>query len=289
MKGRWVARRVRRYVEESDCVILLGTFMTDINLGIYTAHLDPSKCIYVTSEKLRIHHHHFHDVLLSDFVKRLAKSDIKAPRQAIPAGTVAGCRAVRLQAGSESHDEAALPADQRSARREYRRRLRRGRLAVCRRRPHDPRPYRIYCPRLLRHDGFRRSRGDRRASGQFQTAADRAGGRRRLSDDGDGTVDGRRATDSIPSCSSSTTRATPPNGSCRTARSTTFPTGIITGCPSLLGGGRGFEIRTEGELDQSLKAAFQNKDTFSLLNIHLDPFDISPALDRLTRRLAKKI
>ena len=72
---------VRRYVEESDCVILLGTFMTDINLGIFTAKLDPAKCIYVTSEKLRIQHHHFHDVLLSDFVKRLAKTELKTSRK----------------------------------------------------------------------------------------------------------------------------------------------------------------------------------------------------------------
>ena len=43
---------VTRFVEESDCVILLGAFMTDINLGIYTAHLDPAKCIYATSETL---------------------------------------------------------------------------------------------------------------------------------------------------------------------------------------------------------------------------------------------
>ena len=41
---------MRRYVEESDCVILLGAFMTDINLGIYTAKLDPNRCIYATSE-----------------------------------------------------------------------------------------------------------------------------------------------------------------------------------------------------------------------------------------------
>ena len=33
---------VRQYVEGSDCVILLGAFMTDINLGIYTARLDPA-------------------------------------------------------------------------------------------------------------------------------------------------------------------------------------------------------------------------------------------------------
>src|SRR6266404_9992830 len=43
---------VRRYVETSDCVILLGAFMTDINLGIYTARLDPARSIYATSEKL---------------------------------------------------------------------------------------------------------------------------------------------------------------------------------------------------------------------------------------------
>ena len=32
---------VTRFVEESDCVILLGEFMTDINMGIFTANLDP--------------------------------------------------------------------------------------------------------------------------------------------------------------------------------------------------------------------------------------------------------
>ena len=45
---------VRAYVESSDCVILLGAFMTDINLGIYTAKLDQGKSIYATSEKLAI-------------------------------------------------------------------------------------------------------------------------------------------------------------------------------------------------------------------------------------------
>jgi indolepyruvate decarboxylase len=59
--------------------------------------------------------------------------------------------------------------------------------------------------------------------------------------------------------------------------------------PDLFGGGWGFEIRTECELDQSLKAALENKDTFSLLNIHLEPDDVSPALVRLTKRLAQRL
>ena len=36
---------ITKYVEGSDCVLMLGTFMTDINLGIYTAELDMSDCI----------------------------------------------------------------------------------------------------------------------------------------------------------------------------------------------------------------------------------------------------
>jgi len=43
---------VRRYVEESDCLILLGTLLTDINLGIATANIDPARCIHATRERL---------------------------------------------------------------------------------------------------------------------------------------------------------------------------------------------------------------------------------------------
>src|SRR5690606_1513657 len=77
---------VTEFVESSDCVILLGTFMTDINLGIYTARLDPGRAIYVTSEQLRIGHHHFHDVLLSDFVDGLATAKMKPKsKKSLPA------------------------------------------------------------------------------------------------------------------------------------------------------------------------------------------------------------
>ena len=67
----------RRYVEESDCLLLLGTFMTDINLGIFTANLDPANCIYATSEQLRIRHHHYHNVPLVDFLPELERAKIK--------------------------------------------------------------------------------------------------------------------------------------------------------------------------------------------------------------------
>ncbi len=71
-EGALGPKEVTRYVEASDCVVMLGTFMTDINLGVYTAELDMSDCIYATSEQLRIRHHHYHDVRLDDFISALA-------------------------------------------------------------------------------------------------------------------------------------------------------------------------------------------------------------------------
>jgi TPP-dependent 2-oxoacid decarboxylase len=68
---------VRDYVESSDCVIMLGTFMTDINLGIYTARLDPARCISATSEKLSIRYHVFEEVRFKDFMRGLVAADLK--------------------------------------------------------------------------------------------------------------------------------------------------------------------------------------------------------------------
>jgi TPP-dependent 2-oxoacid decarboxylase len=62
---------VRQYVEASDCVIMLGAFMTDINLGIYTARLEPGRSIYATSEKLSIRYHMYEEVRFKDFMRGL--------------------------------------------------------------------------------------------------------------------------------------------------------------------------------------------------------------------------
>src|SRR6266567_290825 len=68
---------VRRYVESSDCVIMLGAFMTDVNLGIYTAHLDLARSIYATSEKLSIRYHNFENVRFKDFLRELLKARLQ--------------------------------------------------------------------------------------------------------------------------------------------------------------------------------------------------------------------
>jgi TPP-dependent 2-oxoacid decarboxylase len=68
---------VRQYVETSDCVIMLGAFLTDINLGIFTARLDPSRSIYATSEKLSIRYHNYENVRLKDFVRGLLNAKLR--------------------------------------------------------------------------------------------------------------------------------------------------------------------------------------------------------------------
>ncbi|WP_321507738.1 thiamine pyrophosphate-binding protein [uncultured Methanoregula sp.] len=48
---------VRDYVESSDCLLLIGVFPTDLDLGAYTAHLETRKIIAISSEKTTIGYH----------------------------------------------------------------------------------------------------------------------------------------------------------------------------------------------------------------------------------------
>jgi indolepyruvate decarboxylase len=88
-EGAMGRRDVTEFVEESDCVILLGTILTDIDLGIFTAKLDAGNSIFAGSDRLRISHHHFDNVLLADFIRALVAAQPRgAPRQ-LPPGPAA--------------------------------------------------------------------------------------------------------------------------------------------------------------------------------------------------------
>ena len=86
-EGAMGREEVTRFVEDSDCLVLLGTFMTDLNLGIFTASLNTGKCIYATSESLRIHHHHYHNVLLGDFIQHLSANKPSPAKRDAPFAT----------------------------------------------------------------------------------------------------------------------------------------------------------------------------------------------------------
>lgn len=68
---------VRRYVESSDCLIMLGAFMTETNLGVFTARLDPGRSIYTTSEKLSVRHHSYENVRFKDFINGLLRAKLR--------------------------------------------------------------------------------------------------------------------------------------------------------------------------------------------------------------------
>lgn len=76
--------KVTKFVEESDLILLLGAFLSDINLGIYTADLDPNRCVYATSEDLRISHHHYHNVGFKEYLTGLNQVVPATSRRPIP-------------------------------------------------------------------------------------------------------------------------------------------------------------------------------------------------------------
>lgn len=58
-------------VETSDCLIILGAFMTDVNLGIYTANLARSRSVFATSDKTTVCYSTYENVTFEDFLDGL--------------------------------------------------------------------------------------------------------------------------------------------------------------------------------------------------------------------------
>jgi TPP-dependent 2-oxoacid decarboxylase len=63
---------LRDYVERSDCLVLLGAMMTDVNLGIYTANINRCSAIYAAKDRITIGLHAFDEVHMEDFIAALS-------------------------------------------------------------------------------------------------------------------------------------------------------------------------------------------------------------------------
>jgi indolepyruvate decarboxylase len=59
--------------------------------------------------------------------------------------------------------------------------------------------------------------------------------------------------------------------------------------PEVLGGGTGYQVRTEAEFDEALKKAWDDRSGLSLIHVHLSRDDRSKALDRLAERLKHRV
>jgi len=285
-EGAMCRESCRRFVEDSDLIILLGAFLTDIDLGIYTAHIDPGKCIYATADDLRISHHHYHDVLITDFVKGLLKLDAKPSKRAVPP--------------KPKHEHFVLDADRPVTTARLFARINDlldenmvvvADVGDCLFGAADLTIYRrteFLSPAYYTSMGFAVP-----ASIGAQVANQKL---RPIVLVGDGAFQM-----TCLELSTAVRRGFNPIVIVLNNKGYTTERFIQDGpfndilnweyhrLPDLLGGGWGFEVRTEGDLDQSLNAALAHQDAFSLINVHLDPFDVSPALKRLGERLSKRI
>lgn len=286
-EGAMGREEVRRYVEDSDCIILLGAFMSDINLGGFTAQLDPGKCIYATSEKLRIRYHHFHDVQFVDLMNAISDKKF-ASRRAAPKVTQPEIAAWKPSAAtpitmkrlfqkinsvldeklvvvSDTGDSLFAAAD----------------LSITQ---HTEFLSTAYYTSM----GFAipASVGVQVANRQLRPLV--------LVGDGAFQMTCMELSTTVRQKFNPIVVVLNNKGYSTERFIQEGPFNDIHNwqyhkMPELLGAGWGFEVHTEGDLEKAFKAAFANQDSFSLLNVHLDKHDVSPALKRLAARLATRI
>lgn len=71
----------QKLVEESDCQIMLGAFLTDVFMGMNTATLEKKHSILATTEKTRVGLRRYEDIQFKDFLEGLSNAGIH-PRPA---------------------------------------------------------------------------------------------------------------------------------------------------------------------------------------------------------------
>jgi indolepyruvate decarboxylase len=287
-EGAMGRAEVTELVESADCLLMLGCFLTDINLGIWTAKLDPSKCIDATSEDLRIKRHHYCDVRLDDFIRGLIARKLKVARTSVPARSLpfAGYETAspgdrltpallfgRLNQMLAEHTDMTVIADIGDAL-----------FGAADLEMH--RHTEFLSPAYYTSMGF----GVPAAVGA--SMANPAA--RILVIVGDGAFQmtgmevstiARHGLNPIVVVLNNhgyTTERFLLDGSFNDIQDWAYHK-----VPEVVGAGLGLEVRTVGELEAALREALENLTSFSLLNVHLDPYDRSPALDRLTQRLSK--
>lgn len=281
---------VTRFVEESDCVLLLGTFMTDLNLGIYTANLDPAKCIYATSEQLRIHFHHYHRVSLSDFIDKLAERNPSPPARPLVERSPAD--EVEFQVEPESpltitrmvarlnqqiDDQTIVIAD-----------IGDSLFAATELTTHDRTDF--ISPAYYTSMGFSIPAA---LGAQVARPDDRV-----LVICGDGAfqMTGMELS-TIVRHGFAPVIIVLDNGGYGTERALhpgDWAYNDIHGwqysrLPDVLGGGVGYSVKTEGEFDEAIRKAWDDQQHMSLIHVHLSDTDASQALCRLADRLGQRV
>jgi TPP-dependent 2-oxoacid decarboxylase len=278
---------VRNYVESSDCVIMLGTFMTDINLGIYTARLDPARSISATSEKLSIRYHVFEEVRFKDFVRGLVAADLKRretgghphpeeePEFTVEPGTKLTVKRVFQRLNAFLGDETIVVADIGDA-------LFGAADLFIRRRTE------FLGPAYYASMGFAvpAAIGAQLANPALRPLV--------IVGDGAFQMTGMEIATAVRHNLNPIVVVLNNAGYGTERQIHNGPYNDVlpwdySRIPEVLGSGHGFVATTEDQLDEALRAAEADSTRLCVIDARLDPMDRSPALERLAERLSKKI
>lgn len=281
--GKLGEEKVRQYIEEADCTIILGDLMTDMNMA--TAQLDISKTIYAASDQLCIKHHYYKDIDFKEFVVGLTNSIKNEHKHEI--------------FNTEEEDKFELQPDSpiTSNRffKELNKFLKEGTLVIC-----------DVGDCLFGSSQMRLPKNSCYLGPAFYTsmgyAVPAALGAmiknpetRPIVIVGDGAF---QMTGHEVSCfvkhdlkpiifiinnNGYTTQRFIKDGSYNEINQWKYHK--IT---ELVNGGLGLEVKTEGELEEALILAENNKDSFTIVNVHLDKYEKSDVLFRLTQAFSKK-
>lgn len=74
------SQQARKLVENSDCVLLLGGFMTDIDTGLFTMRIPDENLILADATHVRVHGQVYTDIALSDLIRSLLLNPNLKPR-----------------------------------------------------------------------------------------------------------------------------------------------------------------------------------------------------------------
>ncbi len=278
---------VREYVESSDCLILLGALMTDIDLGGFTAKIDQKKSIYINSEKFSVRYHNYEEISLKDFIVTLIEStDIKERIEFINnpmshnhesfsaiKGQKITIKRLFQCINSFLKDDMIVLADIGDA-------LFGGTDLVIHRKTE------FLSPAYYASMGFAvpASIGTQLANPKLRPLV--------IVGDGAFQMTGMEISTALR-FNLNPIVIVLNNGGYGTERSildgsfNDIPTWQYNLIPKIVGGGKGFIVETEEQFEDALLYAESNTECFCILDIHIDINDKSPALQRLTETLRK--
>lgn len=77
---------VQQFVNDSDCLLILGTHLTDIeDVSVNSPLIAEGRTVHATSDRIAVKHHRYEDVRFDEFVRMLSELLLKPfPRRSLP-------------------------------------------------------------------------------------------------------------------------------------------------------------------------------------------------------------